>query len=166
MRYSFTEALPKSVISKLAKIWIFYLVLSVIIIYAAGIYLTMQKNVVIINTRSIENAIENREKQIENIRSNYDRLNEEIDLNKLNTEYNNKVRNALSNLFEFIPDQITITQIIMEDKKLTIKGITPSRELYSFLMQAPLRSIFNTSKVDFFPLQNGWFNFTSISESK
>ena len=54
----------------------------------------------------------------------------------------------------------------MEDKKLTIKGITPSRELYSFLMQAPLRSIFNTSKVDFFPLQNGWFNFTSISESK
>ena len=104
MRYSFTEALPKSVISKLAKIWIFYLVLSVIIIYAAGIYLTMQKNVVIINTRSIENAIENREKQIENIRSNYDRLNEEIDLNKLNTEYNNKVRNALSNLFEFIPD--------------------------------------------------------------
>ena len=166
MRYSFTEALPKSIISKLAKIWIFYLVISVIIIYGAGVYLTMQKNVVIINTRSIENAIENREKQIENIRSNYDRLNEEIDLNKLNTEYNNKVRNALSNLFEFIPDQITITQIIMEDKKLTIKGITPSRELYSFLMQAPLRSIFNTSKVDFFPLQNGWFNFTSISESK
>ena len=166
MRYSFTEALPKSVISKLAKIWIFYLVLSVIIIYGAGIYLTMQKNVVIINTRSIENAIENREKQIENIRSNYDRLNEEIDLNKLNTEYNNKVRSALSNLFEFIPDQITITQIIMEDKKLTIKGITPSRELYSFLMQAPLRSIFNVSKVDFFPLQNGWYNFTSISESK
>ena len=166
MRYSFTEALPKSIISKLAKIWIFYLVLSVIIIYGAGIYLTMQKNVVIINTRSIENAIENREKQIENIRSNYDRLNEEIDLNKLNTEYNNKVRSALSNLFEFIPDQITITQIIMEDKKLTIKGITPSRELYSFLMQAPLRSIFNVSKVDFFPLQNGWYNFTSISESK
>ena len=166
MRYSFTEALPKSIISKLAKIWIFYLVISVIIIYGAGIYLTMQKNVVIINTRSIENAIENREKQIENIRSNYDRLNEEIDLNKLNTEYNNKVRSALSNLFEFIPDQITITQIIMEDKKLTIKGITPSRELYSFLMQAPLRSIFNVSKVDFFPLQNGWYNFTSISESK
>ena len=134
--------------------------------YASGIYLTMQKNVVIMNTKSIENSIENKEKEISQIRSNYDRFNEEIDLDKSNAAYNNKVRGALSNLFEFIPDQITITQIIMEEKKLTIKGITPSRELYSFLMQAPLKSIFDVSRVDFFPLQNGWYNFTSISESR
>lgn len=162
-RYSFTAPRPKSVISKLTKIWIFYTILSVGIVYFGGIYLKTEMNVMQNNTQVTETGMNAQDEKIALINKNIERLKYEINLDNINKNYNDELQNALLKLFELIPDQITITQIILEEDKLTLKGITPTREIYSFLLQAPLRSIFTTSKVDFFPLPNGWFNFTSIS---
>ena len=115
------------------------------------------------NAQIVENNMKKKKKKIALINKNIERLKYEANLDNINKNYNNEVQQSLLNLFTLIPDQITITQIKLEEEKLTLKGITPTRELYSFLLQAPLRSIFTTSRVDFFPLPNGWFNFTSIS---
>ena len=115
------------------------------------------------NIQDIENNMNIQDKKIALINKNIERLKYEANLDNINKNYNNAVQQSLLNLFALIPDQITITQIKLEEEKLTLKGITPTRELYSFLLQAPLRSIFTTSRVDFFTLTNGWFYLTSIS---
>lgn len=163
VRYSFTTPQPKYIISKLTKIWIFYMIVSVIIVYFGGIYLKIEVNMLDNNIQIVENNMNIQDKKIALINKNIERLKYEVNLDNINKNYNNEVQQSLLNLFALIPDQITITHIKLEEEKLTLKGITPTRELYSFLLQAPLRSIFTTSRVDFFPLPNGWFNFTSIS---
>ncbi len=163
MKYSFTNSLPKSIISNITKIWIFCTILSVAIIYLFGIYLNAQKNTLQITTQSTKINIDSIYKKASKIKADIDRLDYEITLDTINKNYSNELQNALIKLFALIPDQITITYIELEEKRLVLKGITPSREIYSFLLQSPLKSVFTTSRVDFFPLPNGWYNFTSIS---
>lgn len=163
VRYSFTAPRPKSIVSKLSKIWIFYTILSVAIIYIGGIYLRIETNIFQSDTQITEDNMDAQDEKISIINKNTKQLQYEINLEQINKNYNYELQNALSKLFDLIPDQITITQISLEEDKLILKGITPTREIYSFLLQAPLKSIFTTSRVDFFPLPNGWFNFTSIS---
>ncbi len=163
IRYSFTTARPKSIISKLSKIWVFYTILSVAIIYIGGSYLKIETSIFQSNIHIIEDNMDTQDAKISVINTNTEQLKHEINIDKINKNYNYELQNALNKLFDLIPDQITITQILLEENKLILKGITPTREIYSFLLQAPLKSIFTTSRVDFFPLPNGWFNFTSIS---
>lgn len=163
MKYSFTQPFPKSIISYLTKIWLFYIILSVGMIYLNGIYLNIKADTFKATKNMLDTQIDTQDENINTVNIHTNRLNYELKLDNLNKYYNNELKDAIIKLFSLIPDQITITYIELEEKKLVLKGITPSRETYSFLLQAPLKSIFNTSKVDYFPLPNGWYNFTSIS---
>lgn len=163
MRYSFTPALPKSIISHLTKIWIFYILLSVAVIYVYGIYLNIQVKILDTTRQTTESNIDSQDSDIDNTNKNIARLQYELDLNKTNQNYNEELRNAILKLFALIPDQITITNMQLEEKRLVLKGITPTQQIYSFYLGTPLKSIFSKSNVDYFPLSNGWFNFTSIS---
>ncbi|MDD6055520.1 MAG: hypothetical protein SOW25_02430 [Helicobacter sp.] len=71
---------------------------------------------------------------------------------------------SISNLFDLIPEQITLNKIQMEKYQLNLYGTTPSKQIYTFLLEVPLRSIFNQSRADFYMLPNGWYNFVSISK--
>lgn len=166
MRYSFTQPLPKSIISGLTKIWIFYIVLSVGILYLYGIYLNMQKNTLSNNTQFIDTNIQSSDESASKIENNIARLQDEAKLFKTNQVYNTELKNAMKKIFDLIPDQITITQIVLDERQLTLKGITPSTQNYAFLLQPSLKSIFTTSNVNFFQQTNGWYNFTSISTLK
>lgn len=79
-------------------------------------------------------------------------------------EQNTSLTTALKNLLDLIPEQITINSVELTDQALTIKGITPAKELYTFLLETPLKAIFLESKVDFFVLPSGWYNFVSVSK--
>lgn len=163
MKYSFTPPLQKSIISHLTKIWIFYIFLSLGIIYGYGVYLDLQVTTIKANTKNSGGDITEYDAFINATNENVSLLQYEIDLDTLNKNYNSDVNLATTKLFDIIPDQITINYIMLEENKLTIKGITPTREAYAFLLEAPLRSTFTKSRADFFALPNGWFNFTSIN---
>lgn len=163
MKYSFTQPLPKSIISHLTKIWIFYIMLSVGMIYAYGIYLNYQIKTVKSLAEISSVDMNTQDEFINRTNENMRQMRYEIELEALNKTYNDDVNIALLKLFELIPKPITINYIQLEENSLTLKGITPSRENYKFLLEAPLKSTFSKSRVDFFALSNGWFNFTSIS---
>ena len=77
---------------------------------------------------------------------------------------NNMLKDSVENLFDLIPEQITLNKIQMEQYQLTLYGTTPSKQIYTFLLEVPLRSIFNQRRADFYMLPNGWYNFVSISK--
>ena len=163
MKYSFTPPLQKSIISHLTKIWIFYILLSLGLIYGYGVYLQLQITAIKAHTQQSGGDITEHDAFINTTNENVRNLQYEINLDSTNQSYNNDVIVAVEKLFDIIPDQITINHIMLEESKLTIKGITPTREAYAFLMEAPLRATFTKTRADFFALPNGWFNFTSIS---
>ena len=73
------------------------------------------------------------------------------------------MKDSIRNLFDLVPDKITLTRAELGAKSLVLSGITPSKETYEFLLQAPLRSIFHRTYTSYYPAQKGWYGFTSTN---
>ncbi len=77
---------------------------------------------------------------------------------------NKLLKNSIKNLFDLVPDQITLTKVVMEKYTLQLEGRTFTKDSYRLLLEPPLKSIFNTSKVNFnFNASIGKYEFTSIN---
>ena len=89
---------------------------------------------------------------------------EKVHFQEYITQQNLMLKESIENLFDLIPEQITLNKIQMEQYQLIVYGTTPSKQIYTFLLEVPLRSIFHQSRADFYMLPNGWYNFVSVSK--
>lgn len=76
---------------------------------------------------------------------------------------NGILKDSIENLFDLVPAKITLTEAKILEDGLVLYGITPSKDVYNFMLQAPLRSIFHRTYSSFYPAQNGWLNFVSTN---
>jgi len=76
---------------------------------------------------------------------------------------NTVLKESIKNLFDLVPDRITLTQAKLDKNALTLYGITPNKDVYEFMLHAPLRSIFHRTYSSFYPLNNGWYRFVSTN---
>jgi hypothetical protein len=72
---------------------------------------------------------------------------------------------SLMNLFNLVPDGVTLKSVHMEEYMLKVKGLTPTKDRFKLLFEAPLKSIFAVSNTTFYQLPNGWYNFVSINKN-
>lgn len=79
---------------------------------------------------------------------------------------NSVLKDSITNLFDLIPDRITLSQAKLLHNGLILYGITPNKDIYNFMLQAPLRSIFNNTYSSFYPQKNGWLKFVSTNYMK
>lgn len=162
---SFVSAKKKHILSPVSKVWIFYYAVSLAIIAAFVIRLDFQIKGMVIET------IEMQKKEALFVSNTNDlqKVKERLEL-ELKVVNNTKVdnvlmRDSLQNLLSIIPEQITLSLIDIKNDVLIIKGNTPSKELFIFLLQDPLKAIFGESKVSFLELSNGTYEFTSQSKT-
>ncbi len=73
------------------------------------------------------------------------------------------LRESMQNLFDLIPDQITLTRVVMKKKSLYLKGFTKSRAAYRLLLEPPLKSVFAHSVVRFETDAKGCLTFESLN---
>lgn len=126
--------------------------------------LELQSRNFIHSVQNFENNIDHQKAVQQSLSQEMIFLNSQLQILQDIKQKNNSLVGAINNLFELIPEQITINTISLDHDTLTLKGITPSKELYIFLLEAPLKAIFSESKVDFFVLPSGWYNFVSVSK--
>jgi hypothetical protein len=77
---------------------------------------------------------------------------------------NTLLKNSITNLFDLVPDKITLTKVSMDKDSLIIKGITPSKDTFVFLLESPLRSIFHRTQTSFYLREDGWYSFVTYNE--
>ena len=70
----------------------------------------------------------------------------------------------MKNLFDLVPDQITLKKVEMDRNSLVLYGVTPTQDAFNFLLAAPLKSIFHTSQTTFYLSPQGWYNFVSTNK--
>ncbi|PAF46876.1 hypothetical protein BKH41_08385 [Helicobacter sp. 12S02232-10] len=165
MKLSFLKPRPKYIVAKITKIWIFYIFISLVIIF--GFLLILKTQIALSHKRIDEYQSKQTSYQdkISKLQAYQGRILSETDLLKNRQVHNLIVRDAIKNLFNIVPDQITIDYIEVGNDFLKISGSTPSKEVFKFLLQDPLKAIFGKSMVSFFALSNGWYHFVSISQS-
>jgi len=76
---------------------------------------------------------------------------------------NSVLKDSISNLFDLVPERITLSEAQLLKNGLILYGTTPNKDVYNFMLQAPLRSIFHKTYTSFYPLSNGWYNFVSTN---
>lgn len=165
MAYSFIRPKPKSIFKRYTKIWFVYSILAVVCI--CGFAKVLEKQIVAkINEQThIEENIQNIKLKTIVIKDYIERLDYEITMGENIQTQNKMLKDGLSNLLKLIPDQITAKSIELNYNSLVMKGLTPSKEVYKFLLEAPLRAIFTQVRVEFYPLVSGWFNFVAVSKA-
>ncbi len=76
---------------------------------------------------------------------------------------NSVLKESITNLFDLIPDRITLSEASLLENGLILYGVTPNKDVYNFMLQAPLRSIFHKTYSSFYPTHNGWLKFVSTN---
>ena len=76
---------------------------------------------------------------------------------------NNILKDSIANLFDLVPDSITLSKAKILKNGLILYGITPNKNIYAYMLEAPLRSIFTKTHTSFYQLPNGWLKFVSTN---
>ncbi|BCD50011.1 hypothetical protein [Helicobacter suis] len=165
MKLSYRNPVVKRMVSSLTKIWIFYIVLSMLAIYATAYALQKYTWLVARNVEilKVQSSIYNHE----TLRLKKDITNTMQTLQGVQDKSNYivNIKESIKGVLEMIPDSITIQSITIDYSSLTLKGIVPSKQSFELTIQQRLDSIFENSHVEFYPLSNGWFSFVSINSS-
>ena len=164
MTYSYIKPRVKKVMStELQLVLVFFSISAMMLFLTYGflklkIY-TFEQSIVRIEEKKVDlnDAILKMQHQISVIEQESDKAE------KITTE-NSVLKESIKNLFDLVPDRITLSQVDLKKDALIIYGTTPSKEVYEFLLQAPLRSIFNTTYTSFYQLENGWLSFVSTNK--
>ena len=162
--YSFIEPRPKPLLSAFSKIWILFILFVSTLLIAFGVFLLLKigdyKNSTVATKKSrieLEHKITQKDNYMEYLLRQKS-LGEEI------YTRNTLLKESMKNLFDLVPDKITLSRVIIKKDSLVIYGRTPTKDTFNFLLSAPLKSIFSTSNTMFYLTQNGWYNFVSINK--
>lgn len=163
MRYSFTTPQPKYLLEANTKAWLMSYGATLLVVLAMMGIISGKAGQMQERTQELESR---RAELVQKIMQADEDMAQMEQQRKFGEEVygsNGMLKESVRNLFELVPDQITLTQVTLERNALIINGITPSKEVYNFLLAVPLKSIFNDSKAEFYLMPNSWYSFESIN---
>ena len=159
--YNFIEPRSKTLLSPELKLMFIFFSITLFLLFSTYLFLAY-KNYDFIAKRAnyetqrveLHNEIKSMNVQIEKIQL------QEYQAEEVYTS-NIVLKESIKNLFDLVPDRITLSKADMDKNSLILHGITPNKEIYEFMLHAPLRSIFHRTYSNFYPLRNGWYRFVS-----
>ncbi|ANE34495.1 hypothetical protein [Campylobacter hyointestinalis] len=164
MSYSFIKPKLKPIFSMFSKIWIMLIVAVVFIFFCINIAIKFGAYSLNTNSQSKQEKYDSIVLQITEVKKEIAVLTSKRDAALNIYSSNNILKKSLQNLFDLVPDSVTLNNVFLDKNLLIIKGVTPSKDTYQLLMEAPLKSIFSSSSTTFYQMPNGWLNFISTNK--
>lgn len=157
MRYSFIKARPKQIISPEMKLVLFFFGMTLFMLVSTYAFLMLK-------TYGFESEMVRFDEETKVLRSEMSGMDTKIAFIEKEAAHaeqvftsNTVLKESIKNLFDLVPERITLSQAELDDHKLVLYGVTPNKEVYEFLLHAPLRSIFHRTYSSFYPIENGWY---------
>ena len=161
--YSFTTPSKKPIFKEDTKLWIIFISISLFLYILFALFLIVKAYFFQKDTKELTKLSENLQGEIKELNLQKDFIyTQEIIYKDIMTK-NSLVKQQIKNLLDLIPDPITLEKFYIDNNKLIIYGITPTKDAYNLLMLPPLESIFDKTKTYFYELPNGWYKFKSIN---
>jgi hypothetical protein len=163
VKHSFITPRPKRLISGELKLVFFFF--SVTIVMLAGTYLFLGYKTYAFGSERQAAAQKEKElnRSIVAMESRIKTIESEVKIAERITTDNTVMKESIRNLFDLVPDGITLSRAELESKALILHGTTPNKDTYEYMLQAPLRSIFHRTYTSFYPIENGWYRFVSTN---
>ncbi len=165
-KYSFITPRKKFYIDNFTIFATIFIVIVSIILFFSGLYLD---NI----NKSFKNKLIDYKHKIVALKFNEKEINSQISQyidivkqKKRAMQVNQSLKNGLKNFFTLIPDQIKINKIYMTKYQVKIYGYTNNPKTYKLLLEPPLKSIFDKTKVGFTKVSKDKYLFSSYNEIK
>lgn len=163
MNYSYIKPRKKSPLTQEMQLMLAFFSMTLIMLFATYFFL-LYKNYSFQKTK-LETAQHRLilQEDIKRMQSQIDYINKQYALSEKIYTQNGVLKDSITNLFDLVPERITLSQAVLTKNGLILYGITPNKDVYNFMLEAPLRSIFHRSYSSFYPAQNGWLHFVSTN---
>lgn len=163
MRYSYIKPRNKTIFTKDLQLLLAFFGVALLMLFSTYAFLIFR------DYRFAQELLEIKE-QKEKYRNNILKMDKQIAYIEKQTLFSEKIftknsvlRDSINNLFDLVPQRITLSEAKISQNSLILYGITPNKDVYNFMLQAPLRSIFHRTYSSFYPAQNGWLRFVSTN---
>jgi len=163
MKYSYIKPRKKTVISSELQLLLSFFTITIFMLSLTYLFLVFKDYRFSQNTQDMIAKKIELENDVATMQSQITFIEKEVLLyERVNTK-NSVLKDSIENLFDLVPDRITLTQASLLKNGLILYGVTPNKDVYNFMLQAPLRSIFSETYSSFYPAENGWLRFVSTN---
>ena len=164
IKYSFVEPREKKLISNELMLVLYFFGAVFFFVIATYVFLQIKILTFESNIETKQDVIHSLGRDIFKHEQDIKSVNQQrIFAEKLfkNSEY---LHRTIQNVFELVPDKITLSKAELKNNELVLYGETPTKDIYNLLLLAPLRSIFDDTYTSFYQLRNGWYRFVSYNK--
>jgi len=163
MKYSYIKPRRKTLLTPELKLILAFFSITLFMLLSTYLFLVFKdymfdnaKKEILNNRYDLNVSISQMKEQIRSIEV------EKLLSEKIYTQ-NSVLKESITNLFDLVPERITLSRATLLENGLILYGITPNKDVYNFMLQAPLRSIFHKTYSSFYPAKNGWYSFVSTN---
>ena len=146
------------------KVWLTFIASVFMLLNIFNLFVVYKSSDFIRDTKELDTTREILEKKIDDTDKKIDFILRQKAVAEEVYANNIILKDSIKNLFDLVPDQITLNRVIMKKDSLVIYGVTPTKDVYNFLLAAPLKSIFHTTDTMFYLTNEGWYNFVSTNK--
>lgn len=159
--YSFTKARTKHLLSQEMRLVIFFFSITLFTLFATYFALLFSAHSFRADAAAFEQRSSDLNLSIAKMRSDIEFIYTQDAQSENVFTANTIIKDSIHNLFDLVPDKIVLSSAEIDKYALILHGRTPTKEMYNFRLQAPLRSLFHESYSSFYPAKNGWHFFVS-----
>ncbi len=163
MRYSYIKPHKKSILTPEIKLVIIFFSMTIFMLFATYAFLLIKNSQFQQDKINIINTKHNIEKNIKMMEVKIAYIEKQNALSQKIFTKNSVLKDSIKNLFDLVPQRITLSKAELLDNGLILHGITPNKDVYNFMLHAPLRSIFHRTYSSFYPAKDGWLKFVSTN---
>lgn len=164
--YSFIKPRKKIVFDSFTYLWIAFILLTSVGLIGFGLYIDRENRVFKDNLVEFQQNIQQLKDDIERKKSDIIEYKLANSKNQETILANKSLENGIKNIFLLIPNQIEISKLLLKKYDIKIYGKTNSPKTYKLLLEPPLKSIFDSSRVGFTKVNDDEYLFTSHNKIK
>lgn len=163
MRYSYIKPRKKSILTKEALLIITFFSIAFFMLFGTYAFLLFKEYHFKKELQKIYDKKSELQVSISKMKNSIAFIEKESSLANRVYTTNSILKESIANLFDLVPDRITLSKAEILKNGLILYGITPNKDVYAYMLEAPLRSIFAKTHTSFYQLPNGWLRFVSTN---
>lgn len=163
MKYSYITPRNKSALTQEVQLILSFFTVSIAMLFFTYIFLVYKNYSFKSDKQAASISRANLEVSLNKIKDDIILIEKQKMISEKVYTKNNVLKDSITNLFDLVPARITLSEARLLKNGLILYGITPNKDVYNFMLQAPLRSIFHRTYSSFYQTKNGWIRFVSTN---
>ncbi len=163
MSHSFITPRRKRLISGELRLVLFFFTVTIAMVVGTYLFLSYKTYHFVHERKTLAQKEGTLNKATQQMEEQIRLIEKEAKIAEQVTTANTVMKESIRNLFDLVPEEITLSRAELDEKSLILYGMTPNKETYEYMLHAPLRSIFHRTYTSFYPIENGWQRFVSTN---